>query len=77
MNPIVPDTRWLDRSVPPGSWRRILEITEVDAPHFVHGVGWWQQKFNGEWVDDDAPGARRKTRIREPLFRRRCAPLEA
>lgn len=74
MSAPVPGSRWLDRRPAGGAgWRRIVEVVAVDTPDgngFVSGVGWWQQLVGGQWRDDTAPGARRRTRIRVAAFLR-------
>jgi hypothetical protein len=56
--------------------RRLVEVVAADPPNAagsVVGVGWWQQRVNGEWRN--VPHSSRKTRILTTLFLQRFEPL--
>lgn len=56
--------------------RRVVIVTGVDN-RYVNGIGCPQTKYNGEWVDEDWPGARRKTRVLLERFLQGYQLLEA
>lgn len=55
--------------------RRLVEVTDPGSLYAtggrVVGVSYWQELMNGEWIDGDWPGNRRRTAILRRAFLKR------